>query len=220
MSNATQRTFAIAFLGLLLAVAAVLFAFGSPGDSRADVARHAAQQVARAQVSPGRAGGTYSVLAGTRTALDDISSWRVSGPAELGLRIAEAKVVDRNSMRTLAVVPSAGLPCFAEKYANGTSGLGCGSDTGIAAAISYTGSVGLVADTVKAVTYTMTDGSTVEGSVKSNLWKAPLEAKTVTFTENGQKRVVELMPPSEMPAGTEITPDGTMLPGDAPGNES
>ncbi len=192
-------------------------AFSQSGASRADaqttpVTNAEAQVVQQDKLQ-------YSTLSPPRS-VDDVSSWRLFEPGDFGQRPTEAKIIERTNTRTLAIVPTNDIPCLAYRYADGSSGIGCAGSTRVVAAVSYTGSIGIVSDSVQTVHYTLTDGRKVTGAVEDNLWKAPLEAELVSFTENGQVREVHLMPASSEPADSRLSSDGSSVIVGSPSEDS
>lgn len=151
----------------------------------------------------------YGVLDRPASADDDISGWRVSpSSASFGLDISGARIVAKNSERTVAAVPADGAPCLVARLASGSTTMNCGLGDVPTASVSYNGAIGLVPDVVKSVTFTMTDGSTVTGEVVDNLWRSPLDARTATYSVDGVTKQVDLMPHSSLPKGATLHPSG------------
>lgn len=191
---------AIGLLGLTLAV------FSGPSASAARDADTSATVGSSPSAAPLQTkGGTYSVFAREATAGDDISGWRIPRngvDAKVGMRFAEARVVYRDDTKSVAAVPTSSDPCLVSQYRDGSGGLTC-SPT-----FTHGVSVGLVPDSVKSVTYAMTDGSTQVQEVTDNLWHSPTEAAQVTYVLDGVAHTEDLLPLSALPQGASISPSG------------
>lgn len=195
----------------LIALAMVgAFAVWQLGSSSANSAEPAAPSAA--------ASSTYSVLSRPTTEADgNVANWKLLPNASLGTRPDGARVVYSDAWRTVAAVPANSIPCLVAEYRDGSKSTSCGTNPDeVTASVSYLGSIGLVPDSVGTVTYTMTDGSQQVGGVKNNLWQAPSEAKTVSFTVGDKQHSVELMPASSMPKDAKIAPNGTVMYGTPP----
>lgn len=175
----------------------------------------AVQQSATAGTSPPRPDQSFSILDRPLRASDNISSWRFPSAAERGLNVARARVVQRDSRKTVAVMPSNEGPCLATKSLAG-QGLSCAPVGATAATVSVEGSIGVVPNSVTSVKYEMTDGTVRSGQVSENVWKAPIEARRVSFSLRGKTETIDLMPPSSLPDGAVVGDDGVVSIGGAP----
>jgi hypothetical protein len=162
---------------------------------------------------------TYSLLARAATPDDvaasqkiDPGKWAAVMP-ELGIDIASVRVIRQTAEKTTVVLRRADAACLATAGANGR-GLTCATnEEPSAATMIYGSAVGLVPDSVRSVTFHQTDGTEVTVSVVNNVWEAPAEADSATFTIEGEEKHVTLMPLSALPKGAKLSPDGVVSTG-------
>lgn len=152
------------------------------------------------------ASGTFSVFARPATAKDHISGWRVAArkAGDGDMDFSRARVIYQDASRAVAAVPTTGEPCLVTQLPDGSGGFTCSPS------FSYGHSIGLIPDSVKSVTYTMTDGTTQRQDVTGNFWRSPEEAAKVTYVVDGQTQNQDLMPLSSLPKGTTISPTGVV----------
>jgi hypothetical protein len=100
-------------------------------------------------------------------------------------------------------VPGKVAPCLYVAR-SGSEHLSCGTIPGETALVTYNGSIGVVPDSVKSVTFTMSDDSQQVVSVTNDVWQSPLEASKVTFTLDGTVHTIDLLPHSTLPAGLQF----------------
>ena len=159
---------------------------------------------------------SYSIFLRPPVAADaSVAHWKAPGDPRIGARLAAGRVVHRDAVRTVAAVPTAQAPCLISRFADGSQGTSCGIDQP-PTVVSPTGTIGLVPDSVDAVTITMTDGSTQIGRITGNVWKAPEDADKVAYSVDGHLYQLQLMPLSDLPAGAKMGPTGIVSGGAAP----
>jgi hypothetical protein len=151
--------------------------------------------------------GNYSVFARPARPNDDVSGWRVSRrPPDSGVRFPDARLVHQNAHRAVAAVPAPGGPCLVTQFRDGSGAFTCSP------ALMHGASIGLVPDSVKTVTYTLTDGSTEQQEVVDNTWRSPAEAERVTYVLDGQVESIALMPLSSLPKNARLSESGVVEP--------
>lgn len=202
-------------IGAVLAIAALaaVYMLLGPGHAPRVIDTASAQD---GSTSAAPASGRYSVLSRPATSKDDISGWpataalgRDSGPGvNHTLDFANARLVEQDATRAVAVVPTSTTPCLVAQFVDGSSGATCSP------MLMYGNSIGLVPDSVKVVMFTMTDGSATQQAVTDNLWRAPAEASTVTYVLDGQPQNIKLMPMGSLPEGAQISASGAVSGGD------
>jgi hypothetical protein len=195
-------------LGAALAIAVLGAAYVSVTATGKPVRPHAKAAVTTSV-------GTYSVFTMARAAGDDISSWKLPEAAQeqLGIDRTRSHLIFRDSSRSVAVVPTNEGPCIVQQFKDGAGGVACGGGGNPPVVLGYDGAIGLVPDSVKTVTYTLSDGSTQLGTVTGNAWHSPVEAAKVTYAIEGGRRSFELMPRSSLPKGATISESGMVSAG-------
>jgi hypothetical protein len=121
------------------------------------------------------------------------------------VRIQDARVVYQDATRIVAAVPGEFGPCLVDASTNGVRGGACATkEDEHPMLLGYSGGIGLIPDGVKAVVFTMTDGTTDTQDVSGNLWRSPAEASRLSYVLDGREFDVALMPHSSIPEGVVI----------------
>lgn len=166
---------------------------------------------------PNGRGAGFSVLERPAMPADDVTRWAPRADPAVGARFAEARVVHRDAGRVVAAVPARNGACLLSRLPDGSRAMSCGGDADhFPATVGYAGAIGLVPDAVRAVTFTMTDGSVRTAEVIGNVWRSPVEAATAAYAVGGRVHRVGLMPRSSLPAGARLSPSGVVSGGAAP----
>ena len=175
-------------IGAVLAIAALaaVYMLLGPGHAPRVIDTASAQD---GSTSAAPASGRYSVLSRPATSKDDISGWpataalgRDSGPGvNHTLDFANARLVEQDATRAVAVVPTSTTPCLVAQFVDGSSGATCSP------MLMYGNSIGLVPDSVKVVMFTMTDGS-ADAPPKSPV-AAPGPDETLTLVPYGSAKL-------------------------------
>ncbi len=167
---------------------------------------------------------SYSVLSRPATTADNVAAWRVTpqmmaeAQPAIGIDAAGTRLLRRSRGATLVAFPTrTGGACLAQAVATGDEGLACSTpEDPTTALIGYGKAVGLVPDGVSQVMFHLTSGEDVVGAVIGNLYDAPAEAQSVTFSVGGRVEHVELMPAGSLPPEAVMHPDGTVSLGRQP----
>jgi hypothetical protein len=161
--------------------------------------------------------GGYGVLARPAVPADAMSDQRVPvAKLAQSMKIdpTGARVVSKTPTETVALVPRAdGKLCLHIVRADGFAGGACpdtASATSDGVAAGPPGSqVGVVPDGVKQITFELTDGTTTTAAVRANVYHAPAEAISATFSLGGGQRRVNLTPKSALDRLMNVTPNDT-----------
>lgn len=205
--SSTHHRLRLRVVGLLAIVPALAVGYlllASGGSTSVAAQASAAPPQPAAAVSS--ASGTFAVFSRPSTAKDNIAGWRVATrkAGDGDMDFARARIIYQDAKRAVAAVPTRADPCLVTQLPDGSGGFTCSPS------FSYGNSIGLVPDSVKSVSFTMTDGTTQEQDVTDNYWRSPSEATKVTYVVDGQTTSLELMPLSSLPKGASISPSGVV----------
>jgi hypothetical protein len=139
----------------------------------------------------------------------------------LDLRSATQLPAAVDGVRAFAVRSTKGPACLVLQLTasggpvGGGYGVACPSEGSSAIDfVSPGGSFGVVPDGVTTVSYTFASGEVRLGKVIDNVWRAPLDATGVSFSESGAARDIPLMPASTLPKGVSYYGGGLIAGGD------
>jgi hypothetical protein len=119
---------------------------------------------------------------------------------------ARGRLLDRDEAKTLLLVPRTdGQVCIEALFADGTAGGNCNSTGQSPVLVTYGKAIGVVPASVKQLTYTLANGTTVTDTPGADgLYTAPAQAKSVSYVDQDGPQTIDLMPASAKPAETSI----------------